>query len=223
MRDCAITARDGDGRTLGEYRVTEFFSRTLFFAEIPEATKLHEYAVDVHYYADELETGGQQDVSAEAPAALYRDGVQILRSDIPSVFPVPGGVIEVATSMYGLRRMHYVPDEGTPLPLRPHQRSPEGIRAGFARSFPRMSAVFGRVAVIVMIVGVIAAVPQTIETVSRLDLIADQFGVFTSPLRLPDWLNSMLAVATVVACVERALTLRSHRLADTVRDLAEGE
>lgn len=57
---------------------------------------------------------------------------------------------------------------------------------------------------------------------SRLDIIADQFGFFTSPLRLPDWLNGMLAVATVVAGVERALSLRSHRLADTALDL-EGD
>lgn len=223
MRERAITARNGDGSTLRGYRVTEVFSRTLFFAEIPEPTGVREYAVDIHYFADELETGEQQDDRPAPPAAVYRDGVQILRSDIPSVFPVPGGVIEVVASMYGLRRMHYVPDEGPALQLRPDPRAPEGLRARFARSFPRTSAAFGRVATIVIVVGVIVAVPQALETVSRLDVIAEQFGVFTSPLRFPGWLNGMLAMATVVAGVERALTLRSHRLADTALDLEGGD
>lgn len=223
MRKRAITARNGDGSTLRGYRITEVFSRTLFFAEIPEATGVHEYAVDVHYFADELESGEPQADKAEPPVAVYRDGVQVLRSDVPSVFPVPGGVIEVVASMYGLRRMHYVPDEGPERVLRPDPRAPEGLRARFARSFPRASAAFGRVAVTVLVVGVIAAVPQALETVSRLDIIADQFGVFTSPLRLPDWLNGLLAVATVVAGVERALTLRSHRLVDTALDLEGGD
>ncbi len=204
MRKRAITARNGDGSALRRYRITDLFSRTLFFAEFSEVTGIHEYAVDVRYFADELETTEQQGEKAEAPAALYRDGRQILQSDVPSVFPVPGGVIEVVTSMYGLRRMHFVSDSGPESLLRPDPLAPEGLRARFARSFPRMSASVGRAAVIVIVVGVAAAVPQTLEVL----------GVFTSPLRLPDWLNGTLAVATVAAGVERALTLRSHRLVD---------
>ena len=219
MRKRPITARNGDGSRLRRYRITDLFSRTLFFAELTETTGVHEYAVDVRYFADELETGGQPAGNAEPPAAVYRDGVQILQSDVPSVFRVPGGVIEVVSSMYGLRRMHYVPDEGSELVLRPDPLAPEGLRASFARRFPQLSAAIGRVATVVIVVGVISAVPQTLEAFSRLDVIADHLGVFTSPLRFPDWLNGMLAVATVVAGVERALTLRSHRLLDAGLEL----
>lgn len=208
------TAQRGDSSLLERYRLSEVFSRTLFFIELPDATGRHDYAVDIRYFADEIEDGDELASGARAPASLYRDGVQILRSDVPSVFPAPGGVIEVATSMYGLRRMHYVPDEGPERPLQPDAHAPEGLRARFALRFPRASRALGWAATVVLLVGLIAAVPQSLETISRLDLIADQVGVFVSPFRLPVWLNGALAVATVGAGVERALTLRSHRLID---------
>lgn len=219
----ATTARNGDGTALRNYPLSDVFSRTLFFAELAELTGVHEYAVDVHYYADELDASELNAAEAKPPAALYRDGVQILQSNVPSVFSVPGGAIEVATSMYGLRRMHYIPHDGPELVLRPDPLAPEGLRASFARSFPRLSATFNRAAMVVIVVGVIVAVPQSLETISRLDIIADQFGVFPSPLRLPDWLNGIVATATVVAGVERALTLRSHRLLDVGLELEESD
>lgn len=216
----ASTAREGNGSRLTSYRLTEAFSRTLFFADITEPSGVHEYAVDVRYSADDEDDRlFGRGADALPPVALYRDGVQILQSDLPAALPVPGGIIEVASSMYGLRRMHVVPDDGPALVLRPDPRTPEGLRAAFARGFPRASAALGRIAVVVLIVGIVVAVPQTIEAISRLDLVADLFGVFTSPVRLPDWLNGALGVATVVAGLERALTLRSHRLLDAMTDL----
>ncbi|WP_433559314.1 hypothetical protein ACQPWY_14220 [Pseudonocardia xinjiangensis] len=60
--------------------------------------------VDVHHLRDSS--------SAKRPAALYRDGVQVLQTSLPVTFPVPGGVIEVAIGQYGVKRMHHVTDDG---------------------------------------------------------------------------------------------------------------
>ncbi len=64
------------------------------------------------------------------PASLYRDGVQVLRGNVPVAFPVPGG-------------------DGREQVLSPHPRSPEGLRARFDRRYPRTSALIGAVGLVV--------------------------------------------------------------------------
>jgi len=44
------------------------------------------------------------DSDGEVIARLYRDGVNTASSKLPAPLPVPGGVIEVEASSYGLRR-----------------------------------------------------------------------------------------------------------------------
>jgi hypothetical protein len=39
-------------------------------------------------------------------------------------------------------------------------------------------------------------------------------GTFTSPVRLPKWLNITIGIATAAASTERALRLRYNRLLD---------
>lgn len=176
------------------------------------------YAVDVHHLADELsdqiEEKGAGSKKITSPAALYRDGVQVHRSDLPATFPVPGGVVDVAVSLYGLTRMHYVLDDGTERTLRPDRASLEGLRARFGRRFPRASSVIGAVAVVVLLVGLVVAAPYALEMVTRLDVVSERFGTFTSPIDLPGWASITLLVAGILAATERALTLRNHWLVD---------
>jgi hypothetical protein len=227
----------GDRSTLKEFRLWQGLHRSLFYlddAAEPQQTRTEGvagaagpvapaeptpvYAVDVHHLADEL-PGDLADKDAKdkritSPAALYRDGVQVHRSDLPATFPVPGGVVDVAISMYGLTRMHYVLDDGTERTLRPDRTSLEGLRARFGRRFPRTSSVIGAVAVVVLLVGLVVAAPLALEMVTRIDLVSERFGTFTSPIDLPAWANTTLLVAGVLAATERALTLRNHWLVD---------
>ena len=216
------TARPGDGSALRPYRLKQAFTRTLFFVDLEEPwAGVHTYAVDVDYEADELPGSDSHDEetaldgTSASPVALYRDGIQIGRSDLPAVFPVPGGQIEVTTVMYGLRRMHYLrDDDGDERVLRPHPLTPEGLRAAFARRAPRASRAVGKIAVVVLLAGLALTIPQGLETLTARDVIAQNFGSFVSPIHLPAWANTALLVATTLAAIERALTLRRHWLID---------
>lgn len=206
----------GDGSALREYRIRDLFSRSLFFLRLADRTgDAHVYAVDIRHFVDEL-SGSEEgaDAPKESPAALYRDGIQIHRADLPAAFPVPGGAVEVAVSMYGMKRIHYVSDDGGERVLQPHRRSHEGQRAAFGRRFPRASAVIGGIAIVVLLVSLALTIPQGLELLTRIDLVAERIGTFTSPIHLPDWLNITVMAAGVLAAAERALTLRSHWLID---------
>lgn len=246
--------RPGDGRSLVDFRFRDLFGgRSLFFIGLASETSDHVYAVDVRHYAEKIarkepeqqhgwlkdivgerlteqilgsgEDAEAQERSQGPPAALYCDGVQVARSNLPAAFPVPGGVIEVARSSYGLTRMHFVPraeggtaggpdEASTAVMLQPHRRSPEGIRARIARRFPFVSRVIGALAVVILIVGLVTGLPQGLQMITEIPLIADRFGVFTSPFQFPAWVNTSLLIAGIVAATERALTLKNHWLID---------
>ena len=197
--------KPGDGSTLQEYRFWQLFSRSLFFLRLPHHSgSSHVFEVDVRHMADST--------SKKSPVALYRDGVQVYRANLPVTFPVPGGVIEVATSQYGLKRMHYVSDDGSEHTLRPHPRSQEGLRARFGRRFPRTSAFIGAAAVAVLLIGLAVSLSLAVEGLTRIPVVAEHVGTFTSPIRLPQWAKVALPIAGAVAATERALTLRDHWL-----------
>lgn len=190
----------GDGSPLQRYRPWQLFSRSLFGIELQE----HRYEVDVRHTADST--------TRRSPASLYRDGVQIRRATLPVTFPVPGGVIEVATNQYGLRRMHYLRDDGTDHVLRPDPRSQEGMRARFGDRFPRTSAVLGVVAVVVLLAVLAVGLLRGVEALTRVEIVAQHVGTFTSPIHLTGWMTVALPLAGLVAGLERAMTLRHHWL-----------
>ena len=195
--------KPGDGRPLKPYRWWQPLSRSVFYLRLatPDGAS-HVYAVDVDYF-------GWDDA-----AFMYTDGVQSAKSELPAAFPVPGGVVEVATSSVGLSRMHFVPDDGEVRVLQPDPRSAEGLRARFGARFPRWSRSIGWIAVAVLLVGLVVAVPQAIEMLTGIEWVAERFGTFTSPITLPAWANTTLFIAGIAAALERALTLRSHWLID---------
>lgn len=210
-------ARPGDGSALRDYRPWQLFTRTLFTLELQDEERgASVYAVDVHFMADELDdlSEDSSERSEAPPVALYRDGSQLQIADPPVAFAVPGGAIEVATSLYGLSRMRYAPEDAPARSLTPHRWSLEGWRARFGRRFPRTSAAVGILAILILLVGLVLGVPQIAEVITQIDLVAEHVGTFTSPISLPVWANATMLFAGILAAIERALTLRHHWLID---------
>ncbi len=148
-------------------------------------------------------------------AKLYLDGRLHAVSKLPARFPVTGGVIEVVTSGFGLRRCHYVSDDGAERQLAPDVASAEGRRARLENAHPVAGRLIGLVSVVVLLIGLVLGVPQIIEEVSQFPPLAERIGsTFTSPIQLPAWLNLSILAATLVASTERALRLRYNWLLD---------
>jgi len=205
----ARRTKPGDGSPLKPFRWWQMLSRSVFSLTIPREDGAETvYTVSVKHGGDS-ETG-------VVTAQLYRDGILTAVSKLPAFFAVPGGTIEVATSTFGLKRCHYVTDDGREQQLEPDPRSAEGRRAAFDRAHPAASRVVGGVAVLVLIVGVVVAVPQLIEAFSAIPPLAERFGTFDSPIQLPVVANVVVGIATGAASIERALRLRYNWLLDAV-------
>lgn len=198
----------GDGHPLRRFRWWQLFlGRALLHLDLTI-----DEGRDVRYSVDVRHQGSGQD--GRVVAHLYRDGRHHAASRVPAVLPVPGGAIEVATSAVGMKRCHFVGDDGTQRRLVPDPESAEGRRARLDRDRPVLSRVLGSVSVLVLVVGVGLNLLQILGPVSRIPPIAENLGVFVSPVQLPLWLNVVLALAAVLGSTERALRLRHHWLLD---------
>lgn len=196
-------AEPGDGPELKPYRFWQVFARSLFYLRMRFPTGSHRvYAVNVDYF------------DGESKSDLYVDGRHYARSHLPAVFPIPGGHIEVATSFYGLRRMHFVSDQGREQVLVPDAKSAEGIRARADRRFPRSSKLLGVMAVVTLLAVLPLGLVQLVEMITHLEPVRQHVGSFSSPVTLPAWANTTATVAGLLAGMERALMLRNHRLID---------
>lgn len=205
-RRAARKVRPGDGHALQRFRWWQPFSRSLLHLRLTEDNGPdHTWSVDVRH-------GGNSD--GEVLANLYRDGQHHARSKLPAVFPVPGGVVEVVVSGFGLKRCHYVSDHGDQRQLMPDPASAEGRRARLDHHHPVLSRTVGLLSITVLVIALLLGIPQIAEQVSSIPPVADRFGTVTSPITLPVWLNVSLFVATLVASTERALRLRNHWLLD---------
>ncbi|WP_069385888.1 hypothetical protein [Cellulosimicrobium cellulans] len=207
-RRAARRLKPGDGHTLPRFRWWQPFARTLFHLRlVGEDGRPETWSVDVRLWGDKDD--------GEVRARLYRDGRHHATSKLPAEFPVTGGTIEVEASSFGLRRCHYVPDDGGPArQLVPDPASAEGRRARLERDHPGTSRAIGLVSWVVLVVGLVLGLPQIAEEVSQIPLVAENVGTFTSPFHLPATLNVVLVVATLLASTERALRLRYHWLLD---------
>lgn len=205
-RRAAERTEPGDGHALQRFRWWQPFSRSLFQLHLDGERGVPEtWSVDVRH-------GGDED--GKVYAQLYRDGLNQARSKLPAMFAVPGGTIEVVTSGFGLRRCHYITDDGTEWQLAPDPASAEGRRARLERTHPALSRAVGVVSVSVLVLALVLGVPQTIEQITRIPPIAESIGTFVSPFHLPAWANLSLLLATLVASTERALRLRYNWLLD---------
>lgn len=106
------TVQPGDGHPLKPFRMWQGLSRSLFYAPLTSSDgKPMLYAVDIQYF------------DWEDNADLYLNGVHHAKSKLPAAFRVEGGTIEVASTTYGLKRMHYVDAQGTERVLKPDPAS----------------------------------------------------------------------------------------------------
>ncbi|MFJ8791591.1 hypothetical protein [Streptomyces sp. NPDC102462] len=117
-------------------------------------------------------------------------------------------------SVFGMRRCHYVTDEGPEYQLVPDPRSAEGRRARLEREHPALSRAIGLLSLSVLVAALAVLIPQVAEQLTRAEGIARHTGTFTSPIGLPKWGNTVLGLATAAAGTERALRLRYSRLLD---------
>lgn len=147
-------------------------------------------------------------------ASVYRDGRHLQTGDMPVRFPLGTEVLEVAASRYGMQRIHLIGTDGSERRLDPAPGTPEHWRAQLSRRHPRFGRALAAGAVVVLVVNLVLLAPQLLEAVSQLSLWTDRFRPFASPISLPAWANTALALAGALAGVERALTFRHHRLLD---------
>jgi hypothetical protein len=201
----ARRVRTGDGRPLPRFRWWQLLSRSLLTIQLPTATG---HAVD---YAVDIRQLGDHDDGA-VRARLYRDGVQHALAKLPARFAVEGGAIEVAVGGAGIKRCHFVADDGAERLLTPHTASAEGRRARLDRNRPTLSKVIGTVATAAVLMGVVLALLQLVEPVTSIPPVREAVGVIESPLRLPVGVNVALGVATLLGSLERGLRLRSNWL-----------
>lgn len=208
--------RPGDGSQLQRFRLWQLFSRSLFYIRLADnAGQSHVYAVDVRLLTDPKSKADHEAGKGKPPAALYRDGIQIARSNVPAMFAVPGGVIQVATTGFGVRRMHYMSDDGTEQLLRPDRRSQEGRRARFGEVFPTVSRLLALISVVVLLVSLTLSALQGLEFLTEIPPVAERVGTFRSPVSLPAWANTGIVIAGLMAGYERATRVRHHWLLDT--------
>lgn len=195
--------KPGDGSRLKPFRWWQLVNRSLFAVELEGARGTrHSYAVSLDFFDWDQRT------------YLYTDGVQTAESVLPARFPIPDGHIDVETTMYGLKRMHLVRDDGSEKMLTPDPHSSEGLRARLAQRHPKLSRGIGITAIMILLISLFFGLPALAQAVSEWELIADNVGTFTSPFDLPGWFGVTLLVAGIIAATERALTLRNHWLID---------
>lgn len=199
-------AKPGDGRALKPFRWWQMMRRSVLSITLPVGGGSVVHTVEVKHGGDAT--------SGVVRAGLYLDGHLRLESRLPARFPVAGGHIEVRKSEGGMRRCHFVGDDGTEQRLVPDPGSAEGRRMRFAREHPAASGLIGAVSILLLLIGIGVNLLQLVEPVSRIPPIAATVGIVESPLRLPLWLTIALGFGAVVGAVERAMRMRYHWLLD---------
>ncbi len=198
--------KPGDGHPLPPLRWWQLLSRSLFSLSLPGADgRRTVYTVDVRAMGDE---------NGVVRADLYLDGRHSASSRVPAAFPVDGGVIEVAATVFGLRRCHYVTPDGGEQQLVPDPRSAAGRRVRLEHDHPALSRSIGSASVVLLVLGLGVVVLEFVDVVGRIPPVVDRYGGFSSPVELPLWLTVALGLGAVVASVERGLRLRYHWLLD---------
>jgi hypothetical protein len=197
-RRAAARIKEGDGRELYRFRWWHLLTRSRFH--------LGPWTVDVKH-------GGEKE-DGEVRAYLYLDGRQHAVSKVPAAFPVPGGRIEVAVTLFGLKRCHFVADDGTEQQLTPDPRTAAGWRARLDRRHPALSRWIGVVSIVLVIAGIGLNLVQILGPISQIPPVQELTGTFVPPIKLPLWLNITLGFGAALGSSERALRLRYSWLLD---------
>lgn len=194
----------GDGSHLNPYRFWQIIHRSIFHIDIQNDTgTLDRYSVDVDLYGSTLLTG---------TARLFKNNREIMKSTIPVNFPVAHGHIDVDSTEFGLKRIHYV-EGNRERQLFPDRRTPEGFRARIAHRHPRLSKALDIASITILLIGIAVLLPSLFEILINWGLFAG-IDFYHSPFSLPDWVESTLFVLTILAAIERGLSIKNHWLID---------
>ncbi|GAA3852366.1 hypothetical protein [Streptomyces sedi] len=185
------------GAPLPPFRPSLLLRRTRFAIDLPEASTA---TVDVDHSA--------------GLASLYRDDRHVQTAEMPVEFQLERGRIDVAASRFGMERISLVAADGSQRQLVPAPGTPEHWRAQLSRRRPGMGRALAAAAVLVLVVNLMVLAPQLLDLLTHQSIWTGRFPSFDSPLALPAWANTALAVLGALAGVERALSLRNHWLLD---------
>lgn len=195
--------KDGDGSAMKPYRFWQFLYRTIFHINIEnQYGDSDRYTVDIDLYGPDLLQGR---------ANLFKNNKEIAKSTIPAQFPIGDGYIDVQATDYGLKRIHYV-EGNMERQLTPDPRTAEGFRANLAFRHPKLSRTIDILSITILVIGILVLIPSLIETISGWEITGG--FEFTSPLHLPGWFEGMMLVLTILAAIERALSIKNHWLID---------
>lgn len=142
---------------------------------------------------------------------LYRDGEFAETRKSPATFTVDDDTtLEASMSLYGMKRAHLVHrGEGRAVQLSPRPGTAEARRAAFAKRFPALNRWIGLLAWAVLVFAALTQLPVIYNAT-----IAQWFDATLPTLALPGWLNITLAVAGLLAAIDRALQLQHNRWID---------
>lgn len=195
--------KEGDGHSLKPFKFWQMLTRSLYHIDLKNRSGHYDkYSVNVEYY------------EAGEEVELYLNDKHIGSSSSPATFPVPGGYIDVQTTLYGLKRMHYVGDNHSEIVLEPNVGTAEDLRKKFALKYPFASRLISWLAIFILLLSLIVGIPQFIDLITHLDIISENIGTFNSPINLPGWLNTTIIILAAAAALERALTLKNNWLID---------
>ncbi|WP_460817346.1 hypothetical protein [Microbacterium petrolearium] len=145
---------------------------------------------------------------------LYIDGQHTATQSSPAAFEVPGGRVEVAFSLYGLKRARLVAD-GVERRLEPGTETLERWRQEVDARHPTASRAVSAVSWTVLVVALLVGVTELLDV--GLPWLAEITGADlpqASPIRFPEWMTAPAAVLGPIAAIDRALMMRHHWLLD---------
>jgi hypothetical protein len=141
---------------------------------------------------------------------LYRDGELVETQKSPAKFQIdPQTTIEAEISTFGMKhvRMRAAGIE-EPIDLQPGEHTGEAWRAEMDKKYPRASRTVAATSWIIVFVAAVTQIPEPLNIPLR------AIDVELPTLDLPRWANISLAVAGVLAGIDRALRLTHDPLMD---------
>ena len=186
----------GDGSALKRARGIHRLWRSTF--GIDHAGRRYDVAVDYFDFDEKVR--------------LYVDGRHVATPTSPAAFDADGARIEVAFSLYGLKRVRLV-DAGVERRLEPGPATLERWRQDVDRRHPVASRAASATSWTVLVVSLLVGVTELLDV--GLPWLAGLIGWDLpegSPISFPEWMTAPAAVLGPIAAIDRALMMRHHWL-----------
>lgn len=181
---------------LREVKWSDVFWRGLYEAQIREST----YTVEIDYF------------DIKERISLYRDGVLVDVQNSPATFVLSKGEkIEVAIALYGVKYARLVQNArggARAQQLVPASGSAEYLRLRFAEQHPVASRTIAFIAWAVLVVALVTQLPV------MLNALGYWTGWSVPTFALPNWANTVLGIAGVLAALDRAFRMKHNPLLD---------